>query len=356
MARLRPALPLITVAAATLMTALVHGQAPEPGGGRFLFAGDDDWDWATPLGAEEACKLVRYGAMAWSALDWAEGGLDQVRGVIVGTPPDANKTMTLANLSDLRGEKATYSHRPQARGVFKDLLEGERPPNLIILMQNTGKDGVLEAEAITTLIEFVKEGGRLVVLDDWKKYQPVLKACVDAALTLPVGPPIPIAPEAKPPDPAAAAPAKPKEPKPEPPAPPDPTPGELTERLTELVPKLADDSFKVREGTSAEIRELGPKVLNLLAEIKSDDPEISARIEQLQAELRPKPAIVRRPKVTREQRAAIRNAKHKFNAELVKTAATRLSEKKISHQMSDALVDGDKKILPVLRISFPVAK
>ncbi len=51
-----------------------------------------------------------------------------------------------------------------------------------------------------------------------------------------------------------------------------------------------------------------------------------------------------------------RGEKATYSHRPVKTAATRLSEKKISHQMSDALVDGDKKILPVLRISFPVAK
>ena len=57
-----------------------RGIAEEPGNpaGRFLFAGDDDWDWASPLGAEQPSKLVRYGAMGWSALDWAEADLEEV--------------------------------------------------------------------------------------------------------------------------------------------------------------------------------------------------------------------------------------------------------------------------------------
>ena len=83
----------MVAATIALLSGPAHADDADPIGGRFLFAGDDDWDWASPLGARKRSKLVRYGAMAWSALDWAEEGLEEVRGVLVGVPPNPMKTM-----------------------------------------------------------------------------------------------------------------------------------------------------------------------------------------------------------------------------------------------------------------------
>ena len=363
--RVERALALMAAVTTALMAVPIHADEADPIGGRFLFAGDDDWDWASPLGSENPSKLVRYGAMAWSALDWAEDGLKEVRGALVGVPPASKKTMSMADLSKLRGEHATYQHHPQAPGVITRLLRSERPPNVIILMQNSSRVAAApDALSVKELVAFVKGGGRLVVLDEWGRYKSVLNAVLETALTLPPGEAIPETPAAKRPAPKA----KPKvdlaennQGEDSPDAQLEKTRNaqtkELKARLTKLIPNLGDQTFKVRDATSREIREMGAEVLKLLDEFQSDDPEISSRIAQLRKQLAPKKNIApRNPPSTPEQRAAARIAKRQKNADLVKAAAEKLSAKKTSHQLSEVLVDTDQQILPVLRISFPVPK
>src|SRR5207249_2073676 len=108
--------------------------------GRFLYADDDDWDWASPLGAVKPCKLSVYGVMPWSALDWMEEGLDEVRGVFVGTPPAIGEYLTMGDLNRVRnaGPKRSYEQLAHTETVLRDLLKDSRPPNLIIMMQDNG--------------------------------------------------------------------------------------------------------------------------------------------------------------------------------------------------------------------------
>jgi hypothetical protein len=361
------ALALMAAATTAFPTVPAHAEEADPIGGRFLFAGDDDWDWASPLGAENPSKLVRYGTMAWSALDWAEDGLKEVRGMLVGVPPDPKKTMSMPDLSKLRGEHATYQHHPQAPGVITRLLRAEPPPNVIILMQNSSRVAAdPDAISVKELVVFVKGGGRLVVLDEWGRYKSVLNAVVETSLTLPPGEGIPETPAAKRPDPKPKDEDKdnlegnnkgPDSPEAQKEKTRETREKELKARLTRLIPKLGDQTFKVRDATSREIRKMGPEVLKLLDEFQSDDPEISSRIAQLRKQLAPKKNIApRKAPSTPEQRAAARIAKRQKNAALVKAAAEKLSAKKTSHQLSEVLVDTDQQILPVLRISFPVPK
>lgn len=360
-------LALMAAATTALLTVPAHADDADPIGGRFLFAGDDDWDWASPLGAGNPSKLVRYGAMAWSALDWAEEGLAEVRGVLVGVPPNPMKTMSMPDLSKLRGGHATYQHHPQAPGVITRLLRAEHPPNVIILMQNSSRVAAdPDAISVKELVTFVKGGGRLVVLDEWGRYKSVLNAVVETSLTLPPGEAIPETPAAKRPDPQPkdkdehnlegnnqggdppeAQKEKTRETREK----------ELKTSLSKLIPKLGDQSFKVRDATSSEIREMGPEVLTFLEEFQGDDPEISSRIAQLRKQLAPKNTLApRKPSSTPKQRAAARIAKRQKNADLVVAAAKLLSAKKTSHQISEVLVDADQQVLPVLRISFPVPR
>src|SRR5262245_1347002 len=71
--------------------------------GRLLYANDDDWDWATPQGGKEFARLSVYGRMPWSALDWMEEGLPEVRGMLVGVPPLIGDYLTMADLNRIRG-------------------------------------------------------------------------------------------------------------------------------------------------------------------------------------------------------------------------------------------------------------
>ncbi|NIP96817.1 MAG: hypothetical protein GWO24_26620 [Akkermansiaceae bacterium] len=319
-----------------------QGIAEEPGNpaGRFLFAGDDDWDWASPLGAEQPSKLVRYGAMGWSALDWAETDLKEVRGVLFGSPPNAKKTLSMKELSELRGEHATYRHQRPGADALRALLEADAPPNVIILMQNTGKEAPPKGDEIALLTEWVKSGGRLVVLDDWKKYGGVLDAFLEEALKLPSGPPIEEPPE---PEPAPTE---------EAPSEADPAGPDLEKRFAELLPRLGNERYRIREEASKAMKALGPKITKLIDQTETDDPEIATRLTEIRKKIGPKPAA--KAKVN-AQRAAQRKAKYEFNVNLVKKAARQLREAKIPHQFSYAFVDMEKRPLPALRISFPVA-
>jgi hypothetical protein len=355
-ARCTPA--LLAAALLTSLCPVAQGEQPAAIEGRFLFAGDDDWDWASPLGADKPCKLVRYGRMPWSALDWAEQGLEEVRGAIVGIPPDPKKTLSLEELSKLRGPKAKYRHHPQNPGVIRNMLKGENAPNVIILMQNTGNKGTLRAECLERLEQFVRNGGRVVVLDEWRKYGAVLDTMVATARTLPAGPAIPPTPVVKrPPVPPKEPEQAPKEKEKNPSEPRATFPaGEIKARLKELIPGLSDESFRIREESTKAILALGTEVLPHLARIESDDPEVAVRLRRIQSKLKPKASLQKKPVAGAKQRALQRATKRKRSAEQVQTAAKKLREKNVSFQLSDVLVDGDKQILPVLRISFPAAQ
>lgn len=321
-------------------------------GGRFLYAADDDWDWASPLAAKNKCKLVRYGKMQWSALDWAEEGLDQVRGVLIGIPPNAKKTMTLDELSKLRGRHCSYRHLKQGPGVFERALNAAERPNVIILMQNDSR-GVklgLDKAGIDHLVEFVKRGGRVVVLDDWHRYEQVLHSVVATARKLPAGPPIAEVPKAVRP-PAAGEPKRETKPIPKPEAAQELA--ELNETLKELVPKLGHQKFKVRDAASTDLAALGPEILDLLDDFKFDDPEISTRLAKIRKALRSQSAKGQRMVQSKKERAQQRAAEHAKHLKLMQSSADHLKSDGVSFQLSEALVDGDKMILPVLRIAFP---
>jgi hypothetical protein len=137
---------------------------------------------------------------------------------------------------------------------------------------------------------------------------------------------------------------------------PKPDEAALRNRFAELLPKLADDEFTVREQATDAIRELGPKVLEFLKELKTDDPEVAARLAHVRAQLSPRPLPRQPPKVSPEQQRALRHAKTVRSAKLVADADTKLRTGKTSHDLSKVLVDGDKQVLPVLRISFPAPR
>ena len=340
------ALPFAAALLAMAPAGVVHADAPA---GRFLYAGDDDWDWASPLGAKEPCKLSRYGAMPWSALDWAEEGLEEVRGVLVGTPPDAKKTMTMEDLSKLRGEKASYRHVQQNAGVFRKLFEGEDAPNVLILMHNTSNGQAPDAASIGELRKFVKNGGRVVVLDDWKRYRGLLAGMMEEALKLPAGPPIPEPParqpwvEQKKEEPPTDA----DKDAPDQPAKENPARGEFEQFL----PLLGADDFKLREEAHEAIRRLGPGVLELLEEVETDDPEIASRLNKIRRALKPGPSPNKAQ--LSAARDAQRRAKYEENIAHINEAAARLRDKRIPHILEDVFVDREKRPLPVLRIEFP---
>ena len=153
----------------------------KPAEGRFLYAADDDWDWVSPIGGDERARLSRYGVMPWSALDWAEEGLGEVRGVLLGSSPNIGKYLTIEDLNRLRGPKAKYVESPQAEEKLADLLSGFKP-NIIVLMQDTGKQGRFSDEDVRLLRDFVLKGGRLLALDDWTHYYPVYDEILKSAL------------------------------------------------------------------------------------------------------------------------------------------------------------------------------
>ena len=58
------------------------------------------------------------------------------------------------------------------------------------------------------------------------------------------------------------------------------TPEQVQERVKELLPKLANENFEVREQATLRLMQLGPRVLPLIAEFRSDDPEESSRLNR----------------------------------------------------------------------------
>jgi hypothetical protein len=84
--------------------------------------------------------------------------------------------MTVEQLAKHRGER--WTQEPAKAGTIARALAAEQPPNVILLMRNsladpepelTSKDGA-------ALTMFLAAGGRLIVLDDWGLFGPVLDA------------------------------------------------------------------------------------------------------------------------------------------------------------------------------------
>jgi hypothetical protein len=287
--------------------------------GRFLYTGDDDWDWASPRGIKEPCALSKHGPMPWSALDWAEEGLQEVRGVLVGLPPMVGNDLTLETLATMRGQHTSYSHQVQEEGVITTILAADPAPNLILLTQLSKDGGKLGDEDIRKLADFVESGGRLLVLDDSVRYGEVMDAIIGVALALAEG-------EVAPPEGDRLDP-------------------QFVERVAAVVEKLGSPDFRTREDASAELFELGELAVELAAKMPSEDPEITARITQLQKKLKPKGGVIRNE---------YRKKKQHDTAERVAAAAARLKGTTVSHRLATVYADAEGAPLATLKLVVPV--
>lgn len=231
--------------------------------GRFLYANDDDWDWASPLGANEPSRLSVYGRMQWSALDWMEEGLDQVRGVLLGTPPLLGDYLTMADLNKIRaGPKVSYKQIPHNQKGLAELLRGKDAPNLVIVMQDVGFQHVphIFPEDVAAAHEFVARGGRLLILDDWKYCRALVTPYLDdKKFSLTKVPPLTEADRKK---------------------------------VLELVKTLDSNQFSAREQAMAELLKLGPAILPVLVDIKPASVEQEMRLQKLIQKLEPPPVKV----------------------------------------------------------------
>src|SRR5262245_16532929 len=157
--------------------------APLSPEGRLIYANDDDWDWATPERANKPSGLATYGRMAWSALDWMEDGLDKVDAMLVGTPPELGNYLTMADLNKLRGNggKRGYERIDHKENTLAKLLRDQKPHHVVILKQDCGPPNVpISQDDITAAVEYVRRGGRLIILDDWKCYRRLVEPFGDA--------------------------------------------------------------------------------------------------------------------------------------------------------------------------------
>lgn len=233
--------------------------------GRFLYANDDDWDWASPLGAAKPCRLSEYGKMDWSALDWMEDGLEEVRGVLIGTPPALGGYLTMDDLNKIRTFgmiKRSYKQVKHDPNVIRDLLKQKDPPNVIIVMQDIGMDGrpPVTDEDVAAALEFVRRGGRLIILDDWEFYPGYVAPFLSAANFQR---------------------AKPK---------PEPVDADLKVKVLEHVTLLDSAQFKVREQAVADLIKMGKVIVPMLRQHEPESEEQRARIEQILKKLDPRPA------------------------------------------------------------------
>jgi hypothetical protein len=264
----RPGLGEITMrqfltASILLMTTtplLAQPAAPLSTEGRFLYANDDDWDWASPLGSNIPSRLAdTYGKMPWSALDWMEQGLPEVRGMLVGIPPVLGNYLTMADLNKQRGAgpKVAYDHLPHKHNTLSDLLHDKKPPNVVILMQDNGLAGPppISNQDVTACFEFVARGGRLLVLDDWQYYRVLVSPFLDAKKFPPMKSP-----------PASAQDKK---------------------KALEQIKLLDHEQFVVREKAGLELTKLGGKIVSVLEEFKGATPEQQLRINKLIQQLKP---------------------------------------------------------------------
>jgi len=287
--------------------------------GRFLYAGDDDWDWASPLGTDDPCKLSRYGAMSWSALDWAEEGLDDVRGVIYGSPPTMPKFEKMEEFSKMRGGHTNYEIQKPEPGGIEKLMAGDSPPNLFIVMQNKGVDAAkLADEDVTSLMKFVKEGGRLVVLDDYRRYLPMLTTAIEEASKHP-----PLIKEPVPKE--EVVPLDPKQ-------------------IEKLVADLADEKFAVRVTAKDGLIKLGPGIFDHIDIVTVEDLEIRARLTQIRAALFPKKAV------------PTGNTPNERDYQMEIDRMTEVSEEltaaHIKHEIGEVRINKEGSPLPVLKLTF----
>jgi hypothetical protein len=227
--------------------------------GRFLYADDDDWDWATPAGANQPCRLSVYGRMPWSALDWMEDGLPEVRGVLVGTPPALGNYLTMADLNRVRGAgpKRSYEQVQHQANILADLLKDRKPPNLIILMQDTGPPNLTITEAdVAAALEFVQRGGRLIILDDWQCYRSLVTPFLNTKTFGPAKPPPAVEPS-------------------------------LRKTVEEKVRLLGASQFRAREMAQADLVKLGRKIVPILEAAQPGTLEEQRRIAAILRVLRP---------------------------------------------------------------------
>lgn len=226
--------------------------------GRLLYANDDDWDWATPLGAKQPSGLAVYGKMAWSGLDWMEEGLDDVRAVLIGQPPLLGNYLTMGDLNRIRGAgpKRSYEHLPHRGNLLRELMRDKKRVNVIILMQDTGPASPeITAEDVEAAWQFVKDGGRLLILDDWACYRSLMTPFLDAE---------------------RVAPRKV--------APPDKN---LEKEVGERVKLLGDADFKVRELAYHELLKMGEPIYDLLKKARPDSLEGERRVQRILELIRP---------------------------------------------------------------------
>jgi hypothetical protein len=261
---------LLTAAVILTAVSLVQAQPEQPlpqlsTEGRFLYANDDDWDWASPLGANKLSGLSTYGKMPWSALDWIEEGLDEVRGVLLGTPPLLGNYLTMGDLNQLRGAgpKCSYENIYHKPGALAAQITGKKPPNVIILMQDIGSNGkpVITQAEVAAAFDFVARGGRLLVLDDWFYYRDLIAPFLDVQRFQPE------------------------------------KVAQLTaaeqDKALEHVKLLNHPNFPAREQAMAELMKLGVKVVPLLESIKPTSAEQEYRIQALVEKLKPPPLVVK---------------------------------------------------------------
>src|SRR5262245_24565740 len=226
--------------------------------GRFLYADDDDWDWASPGNAAKPCGLAVYGRMPWSALDWMEEGLTEVRGVLIGTPPALGDYLTMAALNKVRsaGPKRGYDQIAHTPDILANLLKDKKPPNLIIIMQDIGdRQPPVTGRDVEAALELVRRGGRLIILDDWRYYR---------ALAAPFADKKRFAKE-------AVAPIDPK----------------LGQEVEQKVRMLGADDFRTREKAQAELIKMGKSILPFLERIQPKSAEAERRLQVILRVLRP---------------------------------------------------------------------
>lgn len=168
--------PILTLL--IVLSGLPTDPAQSPSGGRFVYANDDDWDWAADLQRSERTALsTDYGVTSWSALDWAEEGLKKpVRGVAIGSLPSSPE-LTVKTLSKVRG--ATWTQLDANAGAIASAVKTK--PQVLLMMSDSafGLPVLLSDDDRRVLVSYLKGGGRLVVLDDGGRYGPILHALIE---------------------------------------------------------------------------------------------------------------------------------------------------------------------------------
>jgi hypothetical protein len=251
-------LAVIIVFSPAYSVAQEGAKKPPSAEGRLLYANDDDWDWATPLDAKQASGLAVYGKMPWSALDWLEEGLDDVRGVLIGQPPLLGNYLTMGDLNRIRGAgpKRSYEHLPHRGNLLRELMKDKKRPNVIILMQDTGPASPeITAEDVEAAWRFVKGGGRLLILDDWTCYRSLMTPFVDGERVAPRNV-----------------------------APPDKN---LEKEVAARVSLLGDADFKAREKAFHDLLKMGRPIHDILSKIKPDNLEAARRVQRILELIRP---------------------------------------------------------------------